>query len=146
MIFVDFSIGSIMDIDIRHYNRKENYYSLKKAGDMEEESAKLRDYYSFFQVTGGAGLSHNIHNNLGITYDKLGRYEEAIAELNEALRLNPGYIEVHNNLAVTYDKMGKRNDAVGELQEALRLNPGYIPKRIITLVMCMPGQADTKRL
>ena len=126
MIFVDFSIDSIIEIDTRHYNRKENYYSLKKAGDMEEESVKLlTDYYSFFQATDGAGLSHNIHNNLGITYDKLGMYEEAIAELNEALRLNPGYIEVHNNLAVTYDKMGKRDEAVGELQEALRLNPGY---------------------
>lgn len=126
MIFVDFSIGSIKDVDIRHYNRKENFYTLKKAGDMEEESAKLlTDYYSFFQATDGAGLSHNIHNNLGITYDKLGRYEEAIAELNEALRLNPGYIEVHNNLAVTYDRIGKRDEAVRELREALKLNPGY---------------------
>ncbi len=126
MIFVDFSIDSIIEIDMQRYNRKENCYSLKSSGNPEEEIANLlNDYYSFFQVTSGIGLSHNIHNNLGITYDRLGRYEEAVSELNEALRLNPGYVEVHNNLAVTYDKLGKRDEAVRELQEALRLNPGY---------------------
>ena len=127
MIFVDFSIDSILDTDIRRYDRKENYYYLKNAGGLEDEtSGHLKDYYSFFQVTDGTGFCHNIHNNLGITYDKLGRYEEAVGHLTEALRLNPGYTEVHNNLAVTYYKTGRYDEALLELQEALRLNPGYV--------------------
>ncbi len=126
MIFVDFSIDSILDIGTRRYDRKENCYYLRNAGDVEDEtSGLLKSYYSFFHVTGGAGLSHNIHNNLGITYDKLGRYGEALLHLTEALRLNPGYIEAHNNLAVTYYKTGRYDEAHLELQEALRLNPGY---------------------
>lgn len=126
MIFVDFSIDSILDTDIRRYDRKENCYYLRNAGDMEDETSKfLKSYYSFFQVTNGAGLSHNIHNNLGITYDKLGRYEDAVGHLTEALRLNPGYIEARNNLAVTYYKTGRYDEAFLELHESLRLNPGY---------------------
>jgi tetratricopeptide (TPR) repeat protein len=126
MIFVDFSIDSIMEVDASRYKRKENYYCLKNTGGLDDGTSTLLTwYYSFFQLTKGTGLSHNIHNNLGITYDRIGRYEEALEELNTALRLNPGYIEVHNNLAVTYDRMGKYDEAERELQEALRLKPDY---------------------
>ncbi|MBU4492486.1 MAG: tetratricopeptide repeat protein [Euryarchaeota archaeon] len=126
MIFVDFSIDSIMEINTLRYNRKENNYHLKNTEGLDNKTSALLDqYYSFFQLTRGIGLSHNIHNNLGITYDRLGRYEEALEELKTALRLNPGYIEVHNNLAVTYDKMGKREESLRQLHEALRLNPAY---------------------
>lgn len=126
MIFVDFSIESIMEINTLHYIQKENNYCLKNTeGLPDEKAALLTQYYSSFQLTRGTGLSHNIHNNLGIAYDRIGRYGEAIEELNEALRLNPGYVEVHNNLAVTYDKTGRHDEALGHLNEALRLNPAY---------------------
>ncbi len=127
MIFVDFSIDSIIEVDANRYSREESYYHLKNTAGLDDETSKLfATYYSFFQLTTGIGLSHNIHNNLGIAYDRIGRYEEAIEELNTALQFNPGYIEAYNNLAVTYDKMGKHDEAKRELQEALRLNPAYI--------------------
>lgn len=126
IIFVDFSIESIREINALRYIKKENNYYLKNADGLDNETAALlNQYYSFFQLTNGTGLSHNIHNNLGIAYDRIGRYGEAIEELNEALRLNPGYVEVHNNLAVTYDKTGRHDEALGHLKEALRLNPAY---------------------
>ncbi|VVB86413.1 Photosystem I assembly protein Ycf3 [uncultured archaeon] len=127
IIFLDYSIDSIREIEVNRYERKEDYYYLKNSGGLDEETTKLfTEYYSFFQLTSGTGLSHNIHNNLGLAYDRIGRYEEALEELREALRLNPGYIEVHNNLAVTLDKMGKHDEAFGEIQEVLSLNPGYV--------------------
>lgn len=126
IIFVDFSIDSIKEIDAWKYERKGNYYHLLNTDGLDGETAGLLTrYYSSFHVTSGIGLSHNIHNNLGLAYDRIGKYEEAIKELNEALRLNPGYIEVHNNLGVTYDRMGRHEDAVNELKEALKLNPNY---------------------
>jgi len=126
MIFVDISIDSIKELDIREYELKNNYYILKKNLSSDEQtSLLLKTYYSFFNVTSGFGLSHNIHNNLGITYDMIGRYDEAVQEMNEALRLDPGYIEVHNNLAVTFNKLGELESAENELKEALRLNPEY---------------------
>ena len=124
LIFVDFSIDSIREIDIKRYDRKNNSYYLKNPNE-DNETAKLTEYYSSFHVTSGIGLSHNIHNNLGIAYEKIGMYERSIDELNEALRLDPDYIEVHNNLAVTYDKMEKVDEAINELREVLRLNPDH---------------------
>ncbi len=131
MVFVDFSIDSVREIDARQYDRKENCYSLKNpvSGLDEETSSLLLQYYSFFYVTTGIGLSHNIHNNLGIAYDKAGMYEAAIGELKEAQRLYPGYIEARNNLAVTYNKMGMVEEAIRELEEAIMQKPDYTEAR-----------------
>ncbi len=126
IIFVDFSIDSIKEIDGQRYERKGNYYHLENTDGLEGETVELlTGYYSSFHITSGIGLSHNIHNNLGLAYDRIGKYKEAIRELKEALRLNPDYIEVHNNLGVIYDRMGMIEEAVNELKEALKLNPNY---------------------
>ncbi|GFO96066.1 TPR repeats containing protein [groundwater metagenome] len=126
MIFVDFSIDSIIEIDARLYEQKENDHYLKNPASDNETSRHIAQYYSIFHVTSGIGLSHNIHNNLGIAYDRAEMYKNAIEEFNEALRLDPGYIEVLNNLAVTYHRMGLVDEASERLREALRLRPGYL--------------------
>jgi tetratricopeptide (TPR) repeat protein len=125
MIFVDFSIDSILEIDARLYEQKENDHYLKNPASDDETSKHIAQYYSIFHVTSGIGLSHNIHNNLGMAYDRAEMYENAIEEFNEALRLEAGYIEVLNNLAVTYHRMGQPDKAVEKLKEALRLKPVY---------------------
>lgn len=125
MIFVDFSIDSILEIDARLYEQKENDHNLENPSSDDETSRHIAQYYSIFHVTSGIGLSHNIHNNLGMAYDRAEMYENAIEEFNEALRLDPEYIEVLNNLAVTYNRMGQPDKAVVKLKEALRFKPGY---------------------
>lgn len=125
MIFVDFSIDSILEIDARLYEQKENDHHLKNPASDDETSKHIAQYYSIFHVTSGIGLSHNIHNNIGMAYDRAEMYENAVEEFNEALRLDPDYIEVLNNLAVTYHRMGLVDEAIERLKEALRLRPGY---------------------
>jgi tetratricopeptide (TPR) repeat protein len=130
MMFIDFSLDSIKEINVLEaYDRQDDFYYLKNPvsipGLDEETSGLLMKYYSFFQVTTDIGLSHIIHNNLGIVYDTAGRFGEAIAEYSKALKLNPDYIEAHNNLAVIYNRMDRNDEAIEELQEVLRLNPGY---------------------
>jgi tetratricopeptide (TPR) repeat protein len=129
-IFVDFSIDSIKEVNVNLYEVKENHWKLRENRDLsglETETAEyLTQYYSFFQLASGIGLNHNIHNNLGLAYDKIGRFDEAIEELKAALHLSADYVEVHNNLGVTYDKMDMSDEAQTELQEAIRMNPGYL--------------------
>ncbi len=126
MIFVDFSIDSILDIDAKQYEMEENNYSLKAPVSDDEISKHIAQYYSYFHAASGIGLSHNIHNNIGIAYDKARMYEEAISEFNEALRLDPGYVEVLNNLAVSYHRMGFVDEAIEKLKEAINYRPGYL--------------------
>lgn len=130
MMFIDFSLDAIKEVNVKQvYDRRDNFYYLKNPDEIsgldEETSGLLMKYYSSFQMTTDIGLSHIIHNNLGIVYDTAGRYGEAIEEYREALKLDTDYIEAHNNLAVIYDRMGRNEEAIGELQEVLGLNPGY---------------------
>jgi len=132
-IFVDFSIDSIKEVNVNLYEVNENHWKLRKNQDLsclETETAEyLTRYYSFFQLASGIGLNHNIHNNLGLAYDKIGRFDEAIEELKAALNLSSDYVEVHNNLGVTYDKMEMPDEAEIELREAIRMNPEYLEAR-----------------
>lgn len=125
MILVDFSIDSILEIDAGLYELKDNDHRLKNPASDDETSKHISQYYSIFHVTSGIGLSHNIHNNIGMAYDRAEMYGNAIEEFNEALRLDPGYIEVLNNLAVTYHRMGFVDEAIEKLKEAFRKRPGY---------------------
>jgi len=130
MMFIDFSLDSIREINVRQaYDRQDNLYFLKNIDEipgMDEETFDfITEYYSFFQVTTDIGLSHIIHNNLGIAYDTTGMYREAFTEFEKALKLDQDYIEAHNNLAVIYDRSDRNEEAIGELREVLRLNPGY---------------------
>ncbi len=126
MIFVDFSVDSILEINATWYDIKQNYYRLKTTEELKTETAKhLTQYYSFFHLARETGLGHNIHNNLGIAYDKMGKYVESLNELNEALKLSPEYIEARNNLAVVHYKMGNYEEALTELKAAVRLNPDF---------------------
>ncbi|MFA4956387.1 MAG: tetratricopeptide repeat protein [Candidatus Methanoperedens sp.] len=132
-IFVDFSIDSIKEVNVNLYEVKENHWKLRKNQDLSgldtETAEYLTQYYSDFQLASGIGLNHNIHNNLGLAYEKLGQFDEAIKELQAALYLSGDYVEVHNNLGVTYDKMEMPDEAEIELREAIRMNPDYLEAR-----------------
>jgi tetratricopeptide (TPR) repeat protein len=67
------------------------------------------------------------HNNLGLALEKLpGRFQDAIAQYEAALRLKPGYAEVHYNLGHAWSQLpGRLQDAAAQYEEALRIKPTY---------------------
>jgi len=64
-------------------------------------------------------------NNFGVALEKAGRVPEAIAEYEQALRLNPGYPEAHYNLGNALLKTGQMNEAMQHWSEATRLKPDF---------------------
>ncbi|MFZ0918088.1 MAG: tetratricopeptide repeat protein [Candidatus Udaeobacter sp.] len=54
---------------------------------------------------------------------QLGRFPEAIEQLNEALRLNPNVAEAHNYLGLALLASGKARESIPEFEAALRLKP-----------------------
>ncbi len=63
------------------------------------------------------------HNFLATRYLQAGRVADAVAQLNEALRLKPGDAEAHSNLATALQAQGQLAEAVQHAREAVRLKP-----------------------
>jgi tetratricopeptide (TPR) repeat protein len=59
----------------------------------------------------------------------LGRYDEALAELDHAVRLSPINPEAYHNRGAILERQEKRDDAVAAYRNALRYNPQYEPSR-----------------
>jgi len=64
-------------------------------------------------------------NNLGVTYNKLGKPEKAVESFQKALVKKPGFIESLNNLAGTLVKMGHIEEALGYYYKAIEVMPGF---------------------
>jgi tetratricopeptide (TPR) repeat protein len=65
--------------------------------------------------------------NLGnVLANDSGRLNDAIAQFEEALRLNPDFAVAHNDLGVVLARVpGRLGDAIAQCREALRLKPDY---------------------
>jgi len=62
------------------------------------------------------------HNQLGRLYASAGEYEKARGLYDEALEIDPYYIEATSNKGVTYEKEGKWDKALGAYRQALTLD------------------------
>ena len=61
------------------------------------------------------------HVNLGVAYNKLGQYQEAIPFLKEAIRIRPDLAEAHNNLGAAYHDLGQHQNSITSKKEAIRI-------------------------
>lgn len=94
--------------------------TLNYAGQPEDgiiairKSMRLNPHYSFFETW-----------VLAQGYYLLGRYDEAIAELQEVVESNPAFPQGHKLLAAAYGQVGNIEDAEWEADEILALLPNF---------------------
>lgn len=63
------------------------------------------------------------HNDRGTIYDKMGRYEEALADYNRAIELDPSLMSAYSNRALTLSALQRYEEALADYDKALALNP-----------------------
>ena len=63
------------------------------------------------------------HVKLGIIYYQAGEYDEAIAQLQKAIALDPNLVSAHNGLGATYFNQGKYDLAAKYCQKAITITP-----------------------
>jgi len=63
------------------------------------------------------------YNNLGVALDQLGRPAEAIEPLEEALKINPNFLDARRNLVSVLLRMNRADAAYAHLVEVVRLDP-----------------------
>jgi S1-C subfamily serine protease len=65
------------------------------------------------------------HNNLGLCYTKLGKYDMAKEAFKQALRIMPDFAEAHYNLGVAYGKLDMYREALEAYKQAIKIKPDY---------------------
>ena len=76
-------------------------------------------------------------------YDMLGKYADALADCQEAVRLNPDDNSTHNSISIIYQNMGRHEQAVDAATRAIQGNDkiaGYFNTR--ANAHCMVGNID----
>ena len=65
------------------------------------------------------------HNNLGITFYKLGKFIESINSYHCAIKIKPDFAKPYNNLGLAYKELEKFNESVDSYHQAIKINPDY---------------------
>ena len=50
----------------------------------------------------------------------------ALADYDQAIRLNPAYVDAYNNRGVVRSDRGDADGAIADYDQAIRLNPEYV--------------------
>jgi tetratricopeptide (TPR) repeat protein len=70
------------------------------------------------------------HLKLANTYNRLGRYQDAVASFLEAKKTRPEDPVLYNNLAFAYGRLGKSAEQIAALRQAVALRPRYSTARL----------------
>src|SRR6516165_10838638 len=62
-------------------------------------------------------------NNRGVGYRLKGDYDRAVADYNQAIKLNAKFASAYNNRGVAYDKKGEYDRAILDYDQAIKLRP-----------------------
>jgi Flp pilus assembly protein TadD len=76
------------------------------------------------------------YDSLGVAFNSLGRYQDAIEAYKQAIRIKPDYAEAYYNLGVVCDKLGRYQDAVESYKQAIKIKPHYAKAYINLGVAC----------
>ena len=66
-----------------------------------------------------------VHYNLGMVYQALRNFGEAIVSYDKALALNPDFIDAHNNRGNALKDLGRYEESLLSYEKALALKPDY---------------------
>jgi tetratricopeptide (TPR) repeat protein len=62
----------------------------------------------------------------GLTYHDLKRYEEALAEYDQAIALDPNFVNAYNNRGLVYRDLKRYEEALAEYNQAIALDPNFV--------------------
>lgn len=89
-----------------------------------KESIGEADLGTYFDPNVKASLA-NMHFDLGNVYKSLGKYEMAIDEYKNALKLREDFVDIRVQLAVAYRDLKDFHHSVQELEIAIEKRPEY---------------------
>lgn len=78
---------------------------------------------AFSNITVVGTDTSTMHMNIGIAYAEKGQLDEAIANISEAIKLNPNNSNAYKNRGVAYMRKEDFDKAMADFNKAIELNP-----------------------
>ncbi|HET7393245.1 MAG TPA: tetratricopeptide repeat protein, partial [Candidatus Binatia bacterium] len=73
---------------------------------------------------GWGGEAQNAFND-GVKHYQAGRFKEAVAAYDRAIKASPDASEAYNNRGLAYHKLGQTGNALKDYDQAVKLNPNF---------------------
>lgn len=64
-----------------------------------------------------------IFNNMGLTHEALGNYDDALCDFERAIGVDPKNADAHSNIGTLFYEQGRYKEAAEWYEKATRLNP-----------------------
>jgi tetratricopeptide (TPR) repeat protein len=114
------------------YNRSQAYIVLK------QYDAALQDLNQLIKLQ-GVNTPTQVYIIRGIALSEIGRLDEAIADFNQAEKLEPSYL-VYSNRGLAYQRLQQYQKALADLIKSVQLSPTPIAKLNLANVRIQLGQ------
>jgi len=118
--------GSAVEDDARRADPKDKlevFRAFRRGLDLRRAGDDAKALASFQAVVRGEPAMLDAWEMIGLSLARLGRMEESLEALTEALRLAPDRAETHLTLARTYQRMGRADLAREHAELATRNDP-----------------------
>jgi TolB-like protein/Flp pilus assembly protein TadD len=87
-------------------------------------------------------LSLIINSNLGVAYNRAGRFEEAVAQFRKAVQMDDRFYPAHREYALALELQGKIPEAISEYEKAAALTDDPIPLGALGRIYGITGRKD----
>jgi tetratricopeptide (TPR) repeat protein len=68
-------------------------------------------------------VTPNTYNRMGIAYERLGQYDQAVSSYDQAIALEPGYGLLYGNKAVAFDRLWMDDEEMAMYNRAIETDP-----------------------
>ena len=100
--------------------------ALTSEGEYEEALSMAKKAVSLKEKgLSGTSPTATFYWRLGISYQMMGQYEEAIEAFKKVIGFGPDYVYAHVGLTASYSLAGRMVEAHTEAAEVLRINPKF---------------------
>ena len=109
----------------RHYYQQHLQKCIwcERAWELKKDTFRRRSGYKDYNPTKTSPAE--TYNSSGRIYYNQGKYDLAIFEFNQAIRLNPKFAYAYNNRGLVYYIQGKYEKAIADYGKVIQLNPKY---------------------
>ena len=113
---------SYIDALVKAKHLKDAKKAIKKA---KKKGFDTKSLLALLSQPKGVSDTAEVHNQVGVSYKKQGRLDEALASYTQAIALKSDYAEAHSNLGNTLKSLGRLEEAEASYTQAIALKPEF---------------------